>query len=84
MNFEYIRNELPDYAKDIKLNLANVLSESGAPGLTAKLKSPAALNNFCLYDDQNPWCCCCLTCNEHLTAEEIAGVKAATIDYGDE
>ena len=29
-----IRDALPDYARDIKLNLGSVLSPSGAPGLT--------------------------------------------------
>src|SRR5262245_17031957 len=35
MNIEQLKNALPDYAKDIKLNLA-VLSEEGSPDLTLK------------------------------------------------
>ena len=31
-----IRDALPDYARDLKLNLANVLSVPGAPGLTER------------------------------------------------
>ncbi len=33
-NIQDLRNGLPDYAKDIKLNLGNVLSEEGAEGLS--------------------------------------------------
>lgn len=36
MNIETLKNALPDYAKDIKLNLANVLSTDGAPDLTQR------------------------------------------------
>lgn len=34
MNIQTLRNQLPDYAKDTKLNLSKVLSEEGAEGLT--------------------------------------------------
>ena len=33
---EQLREPLPPYAKDTKLNLASVLTEEGAPGLTSK------------------------------------------------
>jgi len=33
---EAIRDALPDYARDLKLNLGAVLSEAGAPGLSAR------------------------------------------------
>jgi len=36
MNLETLKNQLPDYAKDIKLNLGTVLSEDGAPDLTQR------------------------------------------------
>ena len=36
MNLSDLRNTLPDYAKDLKLNLDSVLSETGAAGLDAK------------------------------------------------
>lgn len=36
MNIEQLTAQIPDYAKDLRLNLDSVLSESGAPGLTAK------------------------------------------------
>ena len=36
MNLETIKSRIPDYAKDLRLNLDSVLSESGAPGLSSK------------------------------------------------
>jgi len=36
MNLETIKTRVPDYAKDLRLNLDSVLSESGAPGLSPK------------------------------------------------
>ncbi|SFN45016.1 carboxymuconolactone decarboxylase family protein [Dokdonella immobilis] len=36
MNLNDIKAQLPDYAKDLRLNLDSVLSESGAPGLNPK------------------------------------------------
>jgi alkyl hydroperoxide reductase subunit D len=34
MTLDDLKNALPDYAKDIKLNLGSVLTPEGAPGLT--------------------------------------------------
>src|SRR5688572_16748608 len=36
MSVNAIKALLPDYAKDLRLNLDSVLSESGAPGLNAR------------------------------------------------
>jgi alkyl hydroperoxide reductase subunit D len=36
MNLEIIKARVPDYAKDLRLNIDSVLSESGAPGLSHK------------------------------------------------
>ena len=35
MSLEALRARLPDYAKDLRLNLESVLTEAGAPGLTS-------------------------------------------------
>ncbi len=43
MNLEHLRSLLPDYAKDLRLNLESVLSEAGAPGLTRKQIALVAL-----------------------------------------
>ncbi len=34
MNLQSIKNALPDYAKDLRLNLSSVLTPEGAPGLS--------------------------------------------------
>src|SRR5690349_2090815 len=36
MNIDQIRDALPDYARDLKLNLGSVLTTTGAPGLNEK------------------------------------------------
>ncbi len=36
MSLDAIRDSLPDYARDLKLNLGSVLTPSGAPGLSEK------------------------------------------------
>jgi len=36
MSLDSIRDSIPDYARDLKLNLGSVLSAPGAPGLTEK------------------------------------------------
>jgi alkyl hydroperoxide reductase subunit D len=43
MNLDTLKNQLPDYAKDIKLNLGTVLSEDGAPDLTQRQIAMIAL-----------------------------------------
>jgi len=43
MNLSDLRNTLPDYAKDLKLNLDSVLSETGAAGLDGKQVRAIAL-----------------------------------------
>ena len=36
MTIDQIRDSLPDYARDLKLNLGSVLTTTGAPGLNEK------------------------------------------------
>jgi lipoyl-dependent peroxiredoxin subunit D len=36
MSLDTLRDSIPDYARDLKLNLGSVLSPAGAPGLTEK------------------------------------------------
>lgn len=45
MTLDQIKGSLPDYAKDLRLNLDSVLSESGAPGLTPKQIAIIALTS---------------------------------------
>ena len=43
MHLEDIKSALPAYGKDLRLNLESVLTEGGAPGLSAKQISAVAL-----------------------------------------
>jgi alkyl hydroperoxide reductase subunit D len=43
MSLEQIRDALPDYARDVRLNLGSVLTPQGAPGLTEKQIASIAL-----------------------------------------
>ncbi|TAN03545.1 MAG: alkyl hydroperoxide reductase [Rhodanobacteraceae bacterium] len=43
MTLEHIKSSLPDYAKDLRLNLESVLGEGGAPGLSQKQIALVAL-----------------------------------------
>jgi alkyl hydroperoxide reductase subunit D len=43
MSLDRIKSSLPDYAKDLRLNLESVLTEGGAPGLSQKQIAIVAL-----------------------------------------
>src|SRR6186997_3616360 len=43
MTVDTIRDQLPDYARDLKLNLGSVLTPQGAPGLSESLIASIAL-----------------------------------------
>lgn len=43
MTLETLRNSIPDYARDLKLNLSSVLTTQGAPGLTERQIAATAL-----------------------------------------
>jgi lipoyl-dependent peroxiredoxin subunit D len=44
MTIDAIRDQLPDYARDLRLNLGSVLTLSGAPGLSDKQIASIALS----------------------------------------
>jgi len=79
MNFEEIRNEMPQFAKDIKLNISNVLSEMGAPGLSLKHIASITLATAYTTRSEKIVDAALDYAQEHLTAEEIEGVKSATV-----
>ena len=43
MNFQNLKDNIKDYAKDVRLNIDGVLSEEGAPGLSEKQMAAVAL-----------------------------------------
>lgn len=77
MNLEQLKTDYPDFAKDIKLNLGSILSETGAPGLTQKQIAGAALASAFAARNQDVITAITQFAETELTAEEINGIKAA-------
>lgn len=77
MNPAELKNRLPDYAKDLRLNLESVLSEGGAPGLTQKQIAVIALASAVA--SRNPLVTQGITsyAAQHLSATELDGACAA-------
>jgi alkyl hydroperoxide reductase subunit D len=77
-----IRDAIPDYARDLRLNLGSVLSTSGAPGLSEKqiwavaLASAIASRNAELTRDIE------VLAAAHLDAAYINGARAAAAIMG--
>src|SRR5882672_1856632 len=82
MNIESIRDSLPDYARDLKLNLGSVLTTTGAPGLNEKqiwsiaLASAIAARNTGFARSLEA------ESRAHLGALDIEGAKAAAAIMG--
>lgn len=74
---EHIKNQLADYAKDIKLNLSSVLTEEGAPDLAQKQIAMIALASA-FATKQTEMIQALLAEYQHILSEnEINAVKAA-------
>jgi alkyl hydroperoxide reductase subunit D len=77
-----IRDAVPDYARDLKLNLGSVLSTTGAPGLTDKqiwavaLASAIASRNVSFTRDIES------LATPHLDATYLNGARAAAAIMG--
>ncbi len=67
MTLDAIRDRLPDYARDLKLNLGTVLTPSGAPGLTEKQIWGVAVASA-------------IASRNTEFARQIEGLAAATLD----
>ncbi len=82
MSLETIRQAMPAYAKDIKLNLSKVMSEEGAPDLTLKQIYGTALASS--YATKNPTLIKAILeeVSETLSEEEIGAAKAAATIMG--
>lgn len=52
MSLDTLRDQLPDFAKDTRINVSSVLSPEGAPGLTPQQIAGAALS--AAYATKNP------------------------------
>jgi alkyl hydroperoxide reductase subunit D len=78
MNLSELRNVLPDYAKDLKLNLDSVLSETGAVGLDGKQVRAIALASAIAARHAPLVAAIELFAAEQLSPEERSGAKAAS------
>jgi alkyl hydroperoxide reductase subunit D len=82
MNIEQIRDALPDYARDLKLNLGSVLTTTGAPGLSEKqiwsiaVASAIAARNTSFARSIEA------QSRAHLADVEVEGAKAAAAIMG--
>jgi alkyl hydroperoxide reductase subunit D len=82
MSLDAIRDQLPDYARDLKLNLGSVLTTQGAPGLnTTQIASTAlataiASRNPQLIQAIEAWA------QPQLDAAQINGARAAAAIMG--
>jgi lipoyl-dependent peroxiredoxin subunit D len=77
MTIEQLKNQLPDYAKDIKLNLSSVLTPEGAPDLTQKQIYLIALASA--YATKNAELISAITTDSspHLLENEINAAKSS-------
>ncbi len=78
MTIKELKSTLPEYAKDIKLNIGSVLSEEGAPGLTEKQIAMIALGSAYATKDRTLINSTSRTVAELLSAEDVSAVKGAT------
>jgi alkyl hydroperoxide reductase subunit D len=82
MNLSDLRNALPDYARDLKLNLDSVLNETGSPGLDAAqiralaLASAIASRHAPLVSAIEAFAA------EQLSPEQLDGARAAAAIMG--
>ena len=79
MNIEELRNAMPNYAKDIKLNLGNVITETGSPGLNKKQINFILLTSAYSSKNTDIIAAAVHETREQLTPEEVIAAKSAAI-----
>ena len=77
MSLADLRNQIPDYAKDLKLNLDSVLGESGSPGLDGKQIRVIALASAIAGRHAPLVAAVEAFASEELSPEEIHGARSA-------
>ncbi|HET7921393.1 MAG TPA: carboxymuconolactone decarboxylase family protein [Gammaproteobacteria bacterium] len=82
MNLSELKSSLPDYARDLRLNLESVLSEGGAPGLNPKQIAIIALASAIAA--RNPALTAAIAgfAAGALTSAELDGARAAAAIMG--
>ena len=82
MSLAELRGSLPEYAKDLRLNLDSVLSEAGAPGLTRKQIAVIALASAVASRYAPLTEAIAAESAQHASAEELNGARAAAAIMG--
>jgi alkyl hydroperoxide reductase subunit D len=82
MNLSELRNALPDYARDLKLNLDSVLSETGATGLDASQIRAIALASSIAARHAPLVAAIEEFASDTLSPEQIDGARAAAAIMG--
>lgn len=77
MTIEQLKNQLPDYAKDIKLNLSSIMTLEGAPELTQKQIYAIALASAFATQNAEMIQAALETTAPHLMENEINAAKSA-------
>lgn len=82
MSLSELRSTLPDYAKDLRLNLDSVLSEAGAPGLSQKQIAVIAVASAIASRHAPLTTAMVKFASEHASAAEMEGARAAAAIMG--
>ena len=72
-----IKSAIPDYAKDLRLNLDSVLSETGAPGLSSKQVGLVALASAIASRHEPLVAAIAGEAAKHASAQELNGARTA-------
>jgi len=77
MTLSELKSTIPDYAKDLRLNLDSVLSETGAPGLSAKQIGLVALASAITSRYEPLLAAITAEAAKSATAQELNGARTA-------
>lgn len=82
MSLETIRDQLPDFARDLKLNIGSVLTPGGAPGLSEKQIAAVALATAIAARNQQLTQAIEAWAKPHLDDAYVNGARAAAAIMG--
>src|SRR5580692_10215018 len=82
MSLAELKAQLPEYAKDLRLNLDSVLSEGGTPGLTSKQIFVIALASAIASRYKPLTAAIAEEAAKHASAEELNGARVAAAIMG--
>jgi alkyl hydroperoxide reductase subunit D len=77
MNLSDIKSRIPVYARDMRLNLDSVLSETGAPGLSAKQVGLVALSSAIASRHEPLVAAIVAEAAKHASPQELDGARTA-------